>query len=180
MARSSSHAAKAPPLHIRRQPLQPPQIVPFHAGLPKESASAFMAWPYFLFEKMLNPWQPRPAISWMDSWRPESRQASSGAKSRETEEAYIYTIELPDVRRDQIALSVQNGVLMLKVEEASPAVKGRRSRYLRRAFSLPFYTNAAAITAQLQNGMLTIIMPKTDKPLPARSHIIPIREKETI
>lgn len=159
-----------------------PWVLPFHAGLPAKTEAPHLAWPSYLFEKLINPWRDmRPPLSWMDSWRPSNLHAFPRVESMETDSTYFYRIELPDVRLDQIVLSVHNGAILLRLGNlrASPSQghPHRRRRFLHRAFSLPAYTDAAAIVAQLEDGVLTVTIPKSARPKPARSRILSISHK---
>jgi HSP20 family protein len=85
----------------------------------------------------------------------------------ETDTAFIITAELPGLTREQIKIDVHDGRL---------TVQGRRDARVRcehyhqverghgefaRAFALPATVDAAAIKADLTNGVLTIVAPKS-------------------
>ena len=85
----------------------------------------------------------------------------------ETETAYVITGEFPGLTRDQIKIDVHEGRLI---------VQGRRDARVRcehyhqverghgefaRSFDLPAAIDAAAISFELSNGVLTVTVPKT-------------------
>jgi HSP20 family protein len=87
----------------------------------------------------------------------------------ETNEGYMINAELPDVRKEDVRLSVQDGVLMLSGERrAEKEEKGKR--YFRversfgrfdRSFTLPQAVDENKITASFSNGVLHVVVPKT-------------------
>lgn len=87
----------------------------------------------------------------------------------ETNEGYLINAELPDVRKEDVKLAVQDGVLTLSGERrAEKEEKGKR--YFRversygrfdRSFTLPSAVDENKITASFQNGILHVVVPKT-------------------
>jgi HSP20 family protein len=87
----------------------------------------------------------------------------------ETNEGYLLNAELPDVKKEDVKLAVQDGVLTLSGERrAEKEEKGKR--YFRversygrfeRSFTLPTAVDENKITASFQNGILHVIVPKT-------------------
>jgi HSP20 family molecular chaperone IbpA len=132
---------------------------------------AFLAWPFYFFEKLMNPWRGNitSVVSQDESWRVGNRITIPKSESRETPYAYHYLIELPHIECNQIELNIKDGTIMLQVETTQKE-RGldryyRHSHSIRRAFSLPVYTDASSITAELKNDVLEIIIPKTDNPV---------------
>lgn len=85
----------------------------------------------------------------------------------ETDERYVVTAELPGLARDQIQIHVQDGMLVLQGERQSdhaPDVHFHRVERghgpFRRAFRLPLPIVVEAITAQMHDGVLTVLVPK--------------------
>lgn len=87
----------------------------------------------------------------------------------ETPEDYQIKLELPEVRRDDVRLSVMDGVLRVEGERKSEKEeRGRRYHRIERqygsfsrAFSLPDNVDAARIHADFKDGVLRVAMPKT-------------------
>jgi HSP20 family protein len=85
----------------------------------------------------------------------------------ESPDRFTITLEVPGLSREDIQVTVQDGKLALKGER--PADDARSVRYERverghgrfsRTFALPGATEAAAVEADLQNGVLTVVIPK--------------------
>jgi len=179
---------------LRIQPSLPPAAPVKDEENPKDPA--FLAWPSHLFEMMQTPWRPAtpkevwpkevwPKEVWKESWNDftpleawvENRRANRKpmfpkAESLETEKAYFYTVALPRVSSDQIALTFQGDAIILQItlpDDPKKTNRYPRSRTIHRAFTIPLYTNGEAITAELKEGVLIITLPKADKPVPAPS-----------
>jgi len=181
MARHRSHAAKTHPAshdaHRHTATIIPPSSTPpvEPKKEEKEYIPPFLAWPSYLFERMLSPWRNVTSVmSQVDSWRVGNRIVIPKSQSKETDKAYHYLIDLPGIKRDQIELNFHNGTIMLRVETSERSRHYWRSHSIRRAFTLPVYTDAAAITAHLKDGVLTIAIPKTDWPVSSKSRTIEI------
>jgi HSP20 family protein len=85
----------------------------------------------------------------------------------ESPEYFTITAEVSGLSRDDIQLVVQDGKVTLKGER--PAGDARSVRFERverghgrfsRTFALPAAVDASAVSADLQNGVLTITIPK--------------------
>lgn len=83
---------------------------------------------------------------------------------------YRIDASLPGFQKDEITLEVENGVLRLTAErtrEATPAESCctplRIERYagpISREIKLPSHVDGAALTANLKDGVLSVIVPK--------------------
>ncbi|MEW6322087.1 MAG: Hsp20/alpha crystallin family protein [Acidobacteriota bacterium] len=84
----------------------------------------------------------------------------------ETAEAFVITAELPGVGRDQIRIELHDGRLTLQgrrdarvpCEQYHQVERGHGE--FSRTFALPQGVDANAITADLKDGVLTVIVPK--------------------
>lgn len=97
----------------------------------------------------------------------------------ETPEAYTLHAELPDVKKEDIKLSVHEGVLMLQGERKQEREE-KNKRYHRiertfgrfqRSFSLPSAVDEAKVTATFKDGVLNVIVPKTTQSAPQAKDI---------
>lgn len=94
----------------------------------------------------------------------------------ETEAAYVLHAELPAVKKENVQISVENGVLTLsgerKLEKTTDDPQRKLHRVERsygrfaRSFSLPDTVDAEHIAAAYKDGMLEITLPKRTKPVP--------------
>mgnify|MGYP003573725637 CR=1 FL=1 len=85
----------------------------------------------------------------------------------ETPQALEVEVDLPGVEAGDVDLQVQSGQLILKVSRADSAQEGER--WLRRergtgsftrTLALPVAIDAAAVSAELADGVLKLILPK--------------------
>lgn len=86
----------------------------------------------------------------------------------------VLKAELPDVRREDISLTVENGVLTLKGER-KPEPGLRREQFQRmerrygtfsRTFTLPNTLDSSRINASYKDGVLTIRLPQREEARP--------------
>jgi HSP20 family protein len=98
----------------------------------------------------------------------------------EDKDAVKIVAELPGVQPEDVKLSLENNLLTIRGEKKQEAEERseRVHRYERsygtfeRAFVLPSTVDGDKISAQYQNGVLTILVPKAER---ARPREIPVR-----
>lgn len=87
----------------------------------------------------------------------------------ETDQAYLISAEIPDVRKEDVKVTVADGMLTLQGERKQEKEE-KNKRYHRiersygsfmRSFDLPDNIDQTAIQAEFKDGMLTLTMPKT-------------------
>jgi HSP20 family protein len=101
---------------------------------------------------------------------------------REDQEHVTITMDLPGVRPEDVKLSVENQVLTIRGEKQQVEEKKdeRWHRYERsygtfeRAFTLPSSVDPDRIDANVEHGVLTVRIPKSEQ---ARPREIPIRTR---
>ncbi len=89
----------------------------------------------------------------------------------ETADEIVLTAELPGVNRDAIDIEMEDGVLTIqgekkderKEEGAQGLLYERRWGSFTRRFTLPRAVDSARITAQYENGILSIRVPKAEE-----------------
>jgi HSP20 family protein len=92
----------------------------------------------------------------------------------ETPEYFVIAAELPDVKREDIKVTVDNGVLTLKGERRlNKEEKGKKFHRVERsygsfvrAFSLPDNVDETRIKADAKDGVLTLTLGKAVKEKP--------------
>jgi HSP20 family protein len=95
------------------------------------------------------------------SWRP-------AASIVENDKEYVISADLPAVKREDVNVTVENGVLSIKGERrlektAEDETEHRRESFygvFERRFSLPDDANAEKISAASRDGVLTVKIPK--------------------
>ena len=99
---------------------------------------------------------------------------------REDKDYLMITIDLPGVRPEDVKLNLENQVLTVRGERRQETENqdARWHRYERsygsfeRSFTLPMTVDAEKIQANVDNGVLTITLPKSEK---ARPREIPVK-----
>lgn len=97
----------------------------------------------------------------------------------EREKDYFFLVELPGLEKDDVKLTVENGVLTLKGERKQfETGKGdefsRRERLygkFERSFNLPDDINIEKVDAKMKNGVLELTVTKKPEALPKEIEI---------
>ena len=96
------------------------------------------------------------------------------ANVRDDKDGFVLEAELPGVPKDGLELTVENGELVIVGRRAALQSNGkpvyRESRRLdyRRAFELDPSIDTTKITAKLDQGVLTLHLPKTEAVKPRK------------
>jgi HSP20 family molecular chaperone IbpA len=96
----------------------------------------------------------------------------------ETEEALLVTMEMPGVDRKDVSVSLENDVLRVegridfsKYEGLEPVYTEYNVGHYARTFSLSSKIDQERISAQVDNGVLTLTLPKVKEAVPRRISI---------
>jgi HSP20 family protein len=92
----------------------------------------------------------------------------------ETDDEYLIKAELPEVRREDVKVSVENGVLTIRGErklekEANGKKLHRVERYygsFLRTFVVPDNVDETKVRAEFKDGVLNVHLPKSEKAKP--------------
>ena len=97
----------------------------------------------------------------------------------ETDKEVILKVELPEVKREAVEVTLDNNVLMMKGERKFEE-KTDRENYHRierhygefiRSFTLPTYVDAEKINAEFKEGVLTVTLPKHEAAIPKQINV---------
>ena len=99
----------------------------------------------------------------------------------ENDNEYLVKAELPEVKKEDIRVSVDEGTLTIsgerKVEKEEKNMKFHRVERaygrFERSFTLPDETDSERITSEYKNGILTVHLPKNPASTP-KTHAIPV------
>ena len=92
---------------------------------------------------------------------------------REDEDGLHVTVELPGLSNDDVAVSVENGILSISGEKKQESEEGdaesnyhlveRRYGSFERTFRLPRGVDSDKVKAKFANGLLNLDIPKSEK-----------------
>jgi len=131
-------------------------------------------WPFgHLFEDVFESFEDefgRLPVLWTD------RRFMPAIDVSEDENSLTLTAEIPGMTKDELEVTVENGVLTLKGEKKEEETKEgkdylrveRRYGQFERRLRLPEYVDATKVEATYKDGVLRLTMPK-EKPSKAKS-----------
>ena len=97
----------------------------------------------------------------------------------EDDNEYLIKAELPDVKQEDVRVTVENGVLTISGERKfEKEEKNKRYHRIERAygtfvrsFTLPDDADAENVKAEFKNGILTVHLPKSEKAKPKQIEV---------
>ena len=119
----------------------------------------------------------------MNTLTRETREADRGqagqfiapsASVTEIADGYMLEIEMPGVKKDGLEISVENNELTVIGRRSLPAVEGTlvhresRSENFRRVFEIDPSIDADKISAKIDQGLVTLILPKAEHVKPRK------------
>lgn len=123
---------------------------------------------------------------WRWPWGEEGLELSSPMAWRpsvditEEDKEFLIKVEIPEVRKEDLHVEVENGILNIKGErreELKDRKQHRTERFygkFERSFTLPENVRDGGVSANMDDGMLYIHMAKTELPKSARKHEIKV------
>jgi HSP20 family protein len=92
----------------------------------------------------------------------------------ENDQGYLIKAELPEVKKDDVKVTVEDGVLTIQGERRQEKEeKGKKYHRVERSygsfvrsFSLPESVDEGAVKAEYKDGVLNLHLPKTEKVKP--------------
>ncbi|KAI3981281.1 hypothetical protein MKX01_004545 [Papaver californicum] len=110
-----------------------------------------------------------------DTARETSQLANTRIDWKETPEAHVFRADLPGVKREEVKVEVEEGrVLQISGERSRESeekndkwhrVERSSGKFLRR-FRLPENTKVDQVKATMENGVLTVCVPKVEQKKP--------------
>jgi HSP20 family protein len=93
---------------------------------------------------------------------------------QETETEYLVKAELPEVKKEDVKVTVENGVLTVQGErKQEKEEKGKKFHRVERSygtflrtFAVPLDAEETKVAADFKDGVLRVHLPKTEKPRP--------------
>ncbi|MGZ5023022.1 MAG: Hsp20/alpha crystallin family protein [Chthoniobacterales bacterium] len=105
---------------------------------------------------------------------PAERFVAPVATVTETADGYILEVEMPGVNKEGLEMWVENNELTINGRRSMPAISGtvlhRESRRenFRRSFELDPSINAGKISAKIEQGVVTLTLPKAEQVKPRK------------
>lgn len=125
----------------------------------------------------------RQLLSWLDAWSPfpwpdvTTTAFTPVADVEETDDAYLVELEVPGIKRDDLDIEVSGRRLSVRGERKEKERVGvlrRRERAVGRfsyELTLPSGIEEDEVEARLDDGVLTIRLPKPERERPRRIEI---------
>ncbi|HET9368427.1 MAG TPA: Hsp20/alpha crystallin family protein [Candidatus Udaeobacter sp.] len=97
----------------------------------------------------------------------------------EDEKEYLIKAELPELRKEDVEVTVENGVLTISGERKFEQEE-KKKKYHRvergygtfvRSFTLPDDADATRVKAEFKNGLLTVHLPKSERAKPKQIQV---------
>src|SRR5579871_953912 len=121
-----------------------------------------------------------------ETWRNLRNSTDAGALAldvHETDQAYVISAALPGVSADAVNINLRDGVLTISGEVPQATHENSRALMLERAYGkfqrvirLPQPIDANNVEANIENGVLTLTLPKTAE---AQPRTIPVKTGNT-
>jgi HSP20 family protein len=92
----------------------------------------------------------------------------------ETNDGYVLEAEMPGVNKEGLEITIENGELVILGHRSAEVVKGRevyresRGIDYRRVFELDPSINSTKISAKIDQGLLTLHLPKAESVKPRK------------
>ena len=103
---------------------------------------------------------------------------------RSNDKEIVFSIDVPGIKREQLDITLENGVLSLRGTrkyEGDPGDKvwlGKSYGAFARSFNLPDHVESDKLYAELADGVLTVRIPRAEKSQPRRIPISGSGEKQ--
>lgn len=107
------------------------------------------------------------------AWRPS-------VDITEEDKEFLIKVEIPEVKKDDLHVEVENGILNIKGERREQVKDKKQHRIERfygnfeRSFTLPENVREDGVSANMDDGMLYIHLKKSELPKGAKKHEIKI------
>lgn len=127
--------------------------------------------PFQEFESMLDRFFGGRTSPMTGEWPRLQRRPAT--QVHENDQCYLLTAEVPGVPKESIDIQVNGNVLTIKAEHREESARKdgeqgyrRQFRSFQQSFSLPSTVDAEKIEAHCENGVLEIMLPKTERAQP--------------
>jgi HSP20 family protein len=125
---------------------------------------------------------------WQSTTGPSTPAWAPALDIAERTDAYLVAVELPGVKLDDLEITLEDGLLTIQGERQFTSESSeeqfhrveRSSGAFRRAITLPARVMADEVEASMEDGVLRILVPKTEAAKPKRIQVTPGGQMEAI
>lgn len=110
-----------------------------------------------------NPFAGLPALS---RFLGDSNSGSLATDIHEDKDNYLARFEVPGVKKEDVKIELNDRLLTVSVEKKEQNGTEESSFSYTRSISVPDSVKADAISAKLEDGMLTVTLPKSEERKP--------------
>ena len=134
--------------------------------------------PFFLLQNKLNRFFDFPLAPYIEEHMPLTTWTPA-CDIYETAKEIVLKIELPGLKKDDVAVSIENNVLMIRGErkfeeevkrENFHRVERNYGEFLR-TFTLPTFIDANKVLAEFKDGLLMVFLPKREEAKPKQIEV---------
>ena len=105
---------------------------------------------------------------WRDP-QPGGRRLVTGVDISEDDQGYLLKADLPEMKKDDVRVTVEDGILSVSGERKSQKEDQKKKFHriersfgtFRRSFTLPEDTDSTKVTAEFRDGVLKVHLPTT-------------------
>ena len=113
-----------------------------------------------------NPFASMPSLSRFFDWGNGSNVGSLATDVHEDKDSYQARFEVPGVKKEDVKIELNDRLLTVSAEKKEKTAEGESSFSYTRSISVPDSVKADAITAKLEDGILTVTLPKSEERKP--------------
>lgn len=127
----------------------------------------------------------RPSIFEDDTWTllpgwEEIAETSSGMDIYETDDSIIVEAQVPGIKEENLEVTLEGNILTIKAEQTESEEEKKKKKTVYRATrqtsftygtALPRVVNADRASAEIENGVVKVTIPKTEAEKPKKLEI---------
>ena len=142
--------------------------------------SRIMRWPETVFYPTLtNEFEDMARIMWGEEAGFFGRELDAGFEVYEDKDALVIKTDLPGIKKEDVEVSLDDGVLTIKAEQKHEEVSEDVTYYAReryygkyhRSLRLPFQVAGDDVSATLEHGVLEMRLPKAEEVKPKQIEV---------
>ncbi len=115
-------------------------------------------------QSSLSPFAGFPAFSRFFDW--DNAQGRLATDIHEDKDNYYATFEVPGVKKEDVKLELNDRLLTVTVSRKEKSGESESSYSSARSISVPDSVKADGIVAKLEDGILTVTLPKSEERKP--------------